>query len=628
MNSNDFLEALSRICNDPDFDNKIKAGRKKSTVGVITKAIICIVVIFAIIGTVVLFGVFFLKDSKPSPSINNSEGALNTDPDSGTPIDEAVLKDKSNLEKTLEPVDTKIPDSERTPEPFNNDEWLDSTALQIRLLTYASMSADVTTLNSDNLGISHISAEVKGEHRDCPGCYYNAETGEVVCLYHEFLDLLGITIQKGYGLHFYVDRIRDDLVAVSLYDEETVLTKGLWIYDRKTGTVAEAEFPEGCAGYEDLHLYENCLWNGKLAVSVNSAEGMHYIYILSTDTGVVEAVDGTENNVWSSASFIGDNILLLTSDGYSFFNINTGTSTEVVGEFNYYTDGKVFSVKNWGWANHKEVEVAVYDAETCAAVEDQPVLVKTVLDDGTRVFLVKNSTSGEETVILDNYDQTAYVWSNDYAYFYAFSDMNDKLVCYSSANGKWISSTVPGISTEPVTIDGKEYTVHPSYALAVSDRYNEVALYYTRAFEEIHVLPEDVEEAGDSPYLDKYKEIKTANFDEKDHFSIWLDRDSSGVNIKDMTWLRDVILTVLEGDSVNKTLGQDDVEHRKVMIRCGTVQMWFMEYEDVCYVYLGYNMLNPVGGRGYAEEMYEIPKAVLESVKDFYNETYKSGEWY
>ncbi|MBQ7445834.1 MAG: hypothetical protein IJS71_07890 [Clostridia bacterium] len=627
MNNNDFLEALSRICNDPDFDDKIKSGRRKRA-GEITKVILCVVMIFAVIVAIILFGSLLLKESKPSSPMNNGEELLDTDPDTGTTIGEPVLKDSPNPEKTPGPVYTDMPGSERTPEPLNNDEWLDSTELQIRLLTYASMSADVTTLYSDNLGISHISAEVKGEHRNCPGCYYNVETGEVVCLYHEFLDISGIMIQNGCGLHFYVDRIRSDLVAVSLYDKDSILTKGLWIYDRKAGTVSETGFPEGCAGYEDLYLYKNCLWNGKLAVSVNSAEGMHCIYILSTDTGVVESVDGTENNVWSSASFIGDNLLLLTSDGYSFFNINTGTSTEVVGEFNYYTDGKVFSVKNWGWANHKEVEVAVYDTETGLAVEDQPVLVKTVLDDGTRVFLAKNTTSGEETVILDNYDQTAYVWSNDYAYFYAFSDMNDKLVCYSSANGKWISSTVPGISTEPVTIDGKEYTVHPSYALAVSDRYNEVALYYMRTFEEIHVLPEDVEEAGDSSYLDKYREIKTANFDEKDHFSIWLDRDSSGVNIKDMTWLRDVILTVLEGDSVNKTLGQYDVEHRKVMIRCGTVQMWFMEYEDVCYAYLGYNMLNPVGGRGYAEEMYEIPQAVLKSVKDFYNETYKSGEWY
>ena len=53
-----------------------------------------------------------------------------------------------------------------------------------------------------------------------------------------------------------------------------------------------------------------------------------------------------------------------------------------------------------------------------------------------------------------------------------------------------------------------------------------------------------------------------------------------------------------------------------------------MEYENLCFAYLGYNMLNPVGGHGYAAEMYESPRTLIESVADYHNETYSSGKWY
>ena len=377
-----------------------------------------------------------------------------------------------------------------------------------------------------------------------------------------------------------------------------------------------------------MYVYENCLWNGKLAVGVNPAEGIHFTYVLNTDTGETAVVPGTENNEWSSASFIGDNILLLTADGYSFLNIDTGVQVEVIGEYNYFTDGKVFSVKNWGWANHNDVEVAVYDASTGAVLDNETVLVKTVLDDGTKVFLAKNSSSGEETVIIDNYDQNAFTWSGDYAYFYVFSAAGRKLVCYSAKDGKWFANQAMGISAVPVTIDGKEYAVDASYALAVSVGNNDVTIYYTRVLDETPVLPDYEDEKVDSAYWDKYIEIKAANFDEKDHFSMWIDRNSVGINVKDMTWLRDEILTICDCNRIDKVPDQADSDHRKLEIHCGSMEISFIEYEDVCFAYLGYNMLIPVGGHGYAAEMYEIPRALIESVVDYYNETYSSGKWY
>ena len=614
MTNKDFLEALSEICSDPEYDNKFN-NKKKKMKNTAKAVIVCAAALAAVIGAVLLFKSVSAKRPNANPPYNNGTILIKTNSEEVTPFDEPASTDAPGLEQTPKTV-------------LAETKWFDDTAFQVRQLTYANMDANISTLNSDNLGVRHISAEVKGDHADCQGCYYNAETGEVVCLYHEFLAVSGVKIDKGYGLRFYPDRVRDDLVAVRLYDEGSVLTEGLWIYDRKTGNVAEIGLPEGCGSYEELYVYENCLWNGKLAVGVNPVEGVHCTYVLNTDIGKAAVVPGTENSEWSSASFIGDNILLLTADGYSFLNIDTGTHAQVVGEYNYFTDGKVFSIKNWGWANHSDVEVAVYDAATGAIVDDQPVLVKTVLDGGARVFLVKNSTSGEETVILDNYDQNAYTWSKDNAYFYAFSEANRKLVCYSASDGQWIANTVLGVSTEPVTIDGKECTVDCSYALAVSDRNSDVTLYYTRTIEERLALPDYEDEKVDSPYWDKYREIKAANFDGKDRFSMWFGGNPVGIIVKDMTWLRDEILTICDGNRIDKLPDQTDTDHLKVEIHCGSVDIWFIEYEDACYAYLGYNMLNPVGGHGHAEEMYEIPHTLLEAVESYYNETYNSGRWY
>jgi hypothetical protein len=614
MTTKDFLDALSRVGNDPSFET-INNDRKR-TEGHSKKPFIALVaVLVAVIGTAVIFyGLSAKKAHNPSPKSNG----------------DVLINNKSNgvsEAPVLNPTDNHS--SVQTPEPSKVEAgWFDNSYLSIRQLSYSGIDSTIVTLNSDNHGVRHISAEVKGEHADCPGCYYNAETGEVICLYHEFLAVSGIKIEKGYGLRFYADHTRDDLVAVRLYDERSVLTKGLWIYNRKTGTAAETGLPERCSSYEELYVYENCLWNGKLAVGLNSAEGIHCTYILDTDTRKAVVVPGTENNEWSSASFIGDNILLLTSDEYSFLNIDTGVRVKVIGEYNYFTDGKVFSVKNWGWANHNDVEVAVYDAATGAVLDNETVLVKTVLDDGTNVFLAKKSTNGEETVIVDNYDQNAYTWNGDYSYFYAFSSAGRKLVCYSSKDGKWFANQAIGISAESVTVDGKEYSVDASYALAVSDSNNDVTIYYSRVFDETLVLPDYEDEKVDSPYWDNYREIKAANFDGKDHFSMWIDRNTVGINVKDMTWLRDEILSIRDGNRIDRVPDQADNDHLKLEIRCGSADILFIEYEDACYAYLGYNMLAPVGGHGYAEEMYEIPRALIESVVGYYNETYNSGKWY
>ena len=54
MNNNDFLEALSRICNDPEFDNKFNNKNRKRK-NAIKAGILCASALVAVIGTVLLF---------------------------------------------------------------------------------------------------------------------------------------------------------------------------------------------------------------------------------------------------------------------------------------------------------------------------------------------------------------------------------------------------------------------------------------------------------------------------------------------------------------------------------------------------------------------------------------------
>ena len=644
MDRNNFTDALSKICNDPEFEAKLKKRKRRKT---LKRGLICAGVIIAVAGGIFLYnGIGRRLNESSNPVLYNeteaTPGIITEIPyneTSGKVPEEtpAATEEITKNDETAGPEATNTPSED--PSDYYDDssddvlltidlKWFDDSSFSVKQLTYASADADIRTFGTENLGVRHISAEVKYEHVHCNGCYYNAETGEVVCLNHEFLAASGLKLNEGYSLAFYSDHAKENLTLVRLYDDRSVLNEGLWLYDRNTKKAIPIGLPDGCDNYNNLYVYEICLWGGKLVLSVNQPGGRHYTYIIDTLKGESFTVPETENGDWSSAEFIGENILLLTADGYSFLNINNGLKAGVVGEYNYYTAGKVFSVKNNGWASHKDVEVAVYDAETGEVLENENVLVQTVMDDGTMAFIIKNSTSGEETVILSKYSQSAYTWSNDYAYFYAYSEATEELVCYSAADGLWIKNTVPGIPAEIVKENNKQFAVNMTYSLAVAGRYNEVILYYARTLCEIPLLPDYEEEKVDSPYWDKYREIKSVNFDSVAEFAVFIDRNDWGICVNELNWIRDRILDICGSERIEKLPVENVRKSRRLYIMCGLCTILLFEHENSCYAYLQYNMRIPVNGWGIATEYYEISRELFDNMVNYYYEVFEAGRWF
>ena len=640
MTEKEFKEAMHTIAGRTDAEQYNKTAKVKKNSGSAGTGILC-AVIAVIAVAAVTFGISLGRiNGRKTPS--NADGPVLIEPEqkdnpdtqpTERPVnDPTAATEPTGAQKTTPvpkttavPVVVKTPEAPATPEmsgKLTGPDWFREASLNMKPLSYASLDRSVNTLNPSDFGAELIPALVMGDHEDCPGVYYNPMKDELICMYHEFLAAAGITVPEGQYLEFKPDRVRSGLTAVRIYNTDSVRTTDLWLFDRASGSAARVALPEGAASYDDVNVYSNALWNGKLCLSVNTPEDRHYVYVYDVDSGSTERVLFTLDGPPVAGSFIADNKMILSADVYSFYDVVSGVRMNVVGEYNYFAGGKVHSVKNNGWANHKEVEVAAYDAATGLKLDNEPVLVRTVLDDGTRVFLVKNSTTGEETVIIRNYVNSCCVWSRDYNYFYAFSASEQRIACYSAADGQWFAVQCPGISVEPVIIDGVEYAVFADYAIAVADNDRDVYIYYSREIEEAAVIPDYADEKVDSPYWDYYCEIKAVNFNDKNVFYVSHKNDISdgciyGRDCYDMTKLRDIILKCLEqrGELEDWFITEKEAKCLDSYFSCGLFRLMVYDIEGRYYVFIDGN--RPLPKRGTISELAEIPESLYKELSEF-----------
>jgi hypothetical protein len=621
MAQNDFKEVLHIIACSEESEKyyreirNIKKRRKIVKAGIISSAAV-VAVLSAILSTVKLS-----NSAKTLSPIGSGDEVLIAE-STATPTDKPSNNPTDIIDETPS-LSTKEPDVASVfgianPRQSNNGEWFSKKEVEIKQLSYTGLNSEVRTLKGSSLGMDLISTEVFGEHGDCPGLYYNRDKDEIICLYHEFLNAAGISVNEGYQAEFIADAEKQDYFVVRIYEINGTLTELLWVFDRSTGHASSLSLPEGCSGYNELYVYNKSLCNGRLSAGVNTDDGKHFIYVCNTETG--EGIKLIESeSAWISAEFLSERILLITNDGYSFYNVDTGKRVNVIGEYNYYADGKVFSIKNWGWANHSDVEVAAYDAETGALLDNEYVLVQTVLDNGSKVFLTKNTTTGEETVILADYSQNCYTWTRDGGYFYAYSAANQRLLCYSASDGEWFLNQVPAFNTEPVTIDGKRQAVFVSYAISAADNGNEVILYFTRTIEEIQETPDYEDERVDSPYWDKYRDMKFRNFADETCFGIAVKENIKvdGTTIyygsADMAGFKYFLLSCLEKGTLvpDKQATRENYQSKELALRCGFLMMDFFHEDDICYLSLGYHLPVPYG---WTTEIYEIPETLFDEI--------------
>ena len=623
MTEKNFKEAMQAIAYSEESEkyyneiNNIKKHKK-----IVKTGAICTAAVVAV-AAVMLIAVKLSRPAKALPlTVNNGEDIiaaptnLLTEPSDALATDLEIEPPAST--GTSDELDILSIFGQANYVSSDTYEWFKNKTIGIKQLSYIGLNSEIKTFNASSLGTNLISTEVFGEHRDCPGVYYNPDKDEIVCLYHEFLDASKISLSEGSSVDFIADKLQKDLYAVRIYETNGLLTEGLWVFNRSTGNASALPLPDGCNGYNEIYIYTKSLCGGKLSVGVNTDDDRHFIYVYNTESkNGIKLMESDRG--WISAEFLSERILLITNDGYSFYNVDTGKMVNVIGEYNYYAGGKVFSVKNWGWANHEDVAVAVYDAETGTQIDNETVLVQTVLDNGERVFLTKNTTTGEETVILDDYSWNCYTWSCDGSFFYAYSSNNRRLLCYSADDGQWFLTQVPAINTEPVTINGKDQAVFASYAISVADNNKDVLLFFTRTMEEIQEIPDYENEKVDSPYWDKYREMKALNFADEICFGIAVKENINvdGATIyfgsTDMDGFKFFLLSCLEKGTLvpEKQATSENYQSEELALDCGFLKMDFFYEDGICYLSLSYNMLQPVG---WVTEIYEIPVNLFDEI--------------
>ena len=494
-----------------------------------------------------------------------------------------------------------------------------NSSLKIRRLSYSGLEDLVFTLNTENFGARLISAKARGVHENCSGVFYDPDSGEIICFEHEFLKASGVTLPEDYYPAFYTDCVNDKLVAVEVKDA-LLHNTDLWIMDRDSGTALHIDLPEGCSDYTEIGLSYRCLSDGILCVSVNSKTGRHCVRFYNVNTG--EAVDRFENGETSfiAGGFLsGDVLEICDSDGFCFYNVKTGARVKTAGEYNYCFSGKVYSVKGWGGAYHKDVVVAAYDAETGEALENENVLVQTFLEGGKPAILLKNSTTGEETVILEDIIWNCCGWSKDYSCFYAYSEKSGKIICYYTGSQTWSNAVIESADRTPVVIDGKTYAVYADYSLAIGETQGEVTVYYARTLKEVKEAPDA--EPDDSPYLREYRDIQFRNFADDRSFEYanknginLHDGYVNGTTIYDMNLLKDVILECLENKG--PLYEPDDPENAEyVMIGhliCGSLRIIFYECGNDLCISMPRNV-SPL--EEYDSAAYEFPREVFQSIE-------------
>lgn len=625
MTAKNFKEVMHNIaCSEESekYYREIRNAKKRRRI--VKTCVICSAAIVAVLSATLLTLKLLRPAKELQPTGNNGEALI------AVPATESPFYPTDEPSAAVETTPSASPSpSANEPNilsifgrsnyvPAGSQKWFSSRSIGIKQLSYTGLNSEVRTLNASGLGADLISSEVLGEHADCPGVYYNPAKDEIVCLYHEFLAASNITLNDGFNAEFIADMLKKDLFAVRIYEKNGLQTEGLWVFDRTTGYAASLPLPEGCSGYNEIYIYNKSLCNGRLSAGINTVDGKHFVYVYNTETkGGIRLTDS--DSAWISAEFLSDRILLITDDGYSFYNVDTGKTVQVIGEYDYYAGGKVFSVKNWGWANHNDVEVAAYDAETGAMIDNENVLVQTVLDNGSRVFLTKNTTTGEETVVLSDYSQNCYTWTRDGNFFYAYSAANQRLLCYSAADGEWFLTQVPALNTSPVAINGKTQAVFASYAISVADNDKDVLLYFTRTIEEILETPDYEDERVDSPYWDKYREMKFRNFADETCFGIAVKENINvdGATIyygsADMAGFKYFLLSCLEKGTLvpDKQATRENYRSKELALSCGFLMMDFFHEDGICYLSLGYNLPVPYG---WTTEIYEIPETLFDEI--------------
>ncbi|MCR5694665.1 MAG: hypothetical protein K6G89_06810 [Clostridia bacterium] len=497
-----------------------------------------------------------------------------------------------------------------------------NSALNIRLLSYSGLEDLVYTLNAENFGPRLISAKAKGIHEKCCGVFYDQSTGKIICLEHEFLQASGMTLPEGSYLVFYTDITNDKLAAVEVKDSLSDNTD-VWILDRNSGSAMHFDLPEGCSDYTDIGLHSSCLMDGILCVDINSKAGRHCLRLYNVSTG--EAVDRFEDDEASfiAGGFLSRDVLELYESGERYFyNVKTGAKVKLIGEFNYCFSKKVYSVKNWGGAYHKDVIVKAYDADTGEILENENVLVQTMLEGGKSAILLKNSSSGEETVIMEDVTHNCCGWSKDHSCFYAYSEKTGKLICYYTENQTWDTAVIESADKTPVVIDGKTYAVYANYSLAIGERQGDVTVYYARILAEVSKAPDYEDEKVSSPYWSEYCDIKFRNFANEKSFEYATKNGINlhdgyvyGTTIYDMDLLRDVILECLENKGPLYE-PEDPVNAEYVMIGylfCGSLRIIFYECGDDLYITMPRNV-SPL--EEYDSNPYLFPREVFVSIEE------------
>ncbi|MBQ3894131.1 MAG: hypothetical protein II739_02290 [Clostridia bacterium] len=539
------------------------------------------------------------------------------------------------------PAPTEIATAEPTQTPENSSEPTTFTqdGVTVTYLSYKNANRELISFNGGSVGAEMIPTDVMGEHSGCGGVYYNQYTGEIICLEHEFIKASGINVGKE-RLEFIVDRADRNNVAVTVLYENHHTPSGIWVMNRSEGTVTALPLPDGYQGFRAgvLSLYVSDIYDGVVCVCVNSSQAGHYISLYDYKAGKTETAHYVEGkrttgvfltgnileiqNFWDTPSYDGETEVVNHHETL-FYNLDTKILVGLQGDSNYYFGGKVFSVDDYQFPSSG---VAAYDAATGEVLANEKVLVIRENKHGSiRQISIKDTTTGEETVITENALASCMAWSDDNSRFYAYSLENGELYCYFTESQTWATISLKGISKDPEQIDGRVYAVFVDYSLAVGDNPEDVTIYYSRTLQEVPETPAYEDERVDSPCWDEYRDIKFWNGFEKETYFQYATRENiihgdgfGSIHTKrcdDFNLLKSLIIYSLESRG-----GFTETKEFKVpdsvlvcAVYCRSFHMSFYELGDGMFLRIDreYSPLVEV-----VSGIYEFPKEAFQKIEE------------